>query len=106
VALPLWESWLARMRAAAKEALEGHPTLNSAQVPGDECAQYALLECVWLFDRRGQPWLIATHGAPNLFPASNVDRYVKESVMKDLYALMIAPIIEEAAPDAGSFVPL
>lgn len=101
----MWDSWLPKMRAVLKEALAKHPILTGPP-PADECAQYALLECVWLFDRRGQPWLIGMHAAPNFFPISNVDRHSKNELMKDLYSLLVAPVVEEATPELGSFVPL
>lgn len=93
------------MRAALKELLGAHPLL-SAPLPADECAQYALLECVWLFDRSGAPWLVGTHAAPSFFPASNVDRHTKHELMRDLYSILIAPVVEEAKPELGGFVPL
>jgi len=106
VALPMWEQWLPKMRAGAKEALGPHPLLGAGVLPHDECTQYALIECVWLFDKAQTPWLVGTHPTPSLYPVSGVDRHIKESLMKDLYTALIAPVIEEATPENGSFVPL
>jgi hypothetical protein len=95
------------MREVAKEALAHLAlALDTAPQPADECAQYALLECVWVLDTRQTPWLLAVHSSPSYLPASNVDRHVKESLMKDLYGILIAPVVEEAAVELGSFVQL
>ena len=93
------------MRAVLKDLVDAHPLLTSP-LPADECVQYALIECVWLFDRRGQPWLISMAPAPNFFPVSNVDRHAKNELMKDVYSILIAPVVEDATPEPGSFVPL
>jgi len=105
-ALPMWDAWLPKLRAAAREALASHPALEGTRSPGDECTLYALLECVWLLDASGEPWLVDLRAAPNLFPFSNVDRHVKETLVKDVYGILIAPTVEEAAAEAGSFVAL
>jgi len=106
VALPAWESWLPKMRASLKDALASYPLFMDTALPGDECTQYAVIECVWLFDKRGSPWLLGLQSVPDFYPTSGVDRYIKESLAKDIYTALIAPIVEDATPDMGQFVEL